>query len=118
MEQETGKMRDIDRNAAAIARGLHPNGYGGIMSCTGAREFVARKSSLRFRFDRCRELNHVEVSLNGSGYHMEFSLMDENGRKSGVRKRKSVPLKQLRQVFENETGIPMADPAGNPGRAG
>ncbi len=118
MEEETGAIRDTNRNAAAIARSLHPNGYGGIMSSTGAREFVVKKSSLRFRFGRCQELNHVEVSKNGSGYHLEFSLMEENGKKSSIRKRQSVPLKQLREVFEKETGITMADPARPPGRMG
>ena len=115
MEQKTGAMQDIDRSAAEIARSLHPNGYGGIMSCTGAREFVVKRSSFRFRFDRCRELNHVEVSRNGSGYHLEFSLMEENGKKSSVRKRSSVQLKQLRKAFEKETGIPMADLSKTPG---
>ena len=35
-------MEDNEKTASEIARGIHPQGYGAIMSFTGTREFTAR----------------------------------------------------------------------------
>ena len=101
-------MEDNEKTASEIARGIHPQGYGAIMSFTGTREFTARVNGLSFRFTKGRDLNHVSVHRNGgSGYTVEFSMMSRDGRRARTQRHENVPVHGLRELFEKETGIRM-----------
>ena len=101
-------MEENEKTASEIARGIHPNGYGAIMSFTGTREFTARVNGLSFRFTKGTDLNHVSVHRNGGqGYTVEFSMMDRNGVKATTQRHQNVPTRGLRELFEKETGIRM-----------
>ena len=83
-------------------------GYGAIMSYTGASEFVIARDGLSFRFNRGTGPNHIRIHRNGGhGRDVEFSTMDEKGRRSGTRRHRNVPPEKLRELFEAETGVRM-----------
>ena len=72
-------MEENEKTASEIARGIHPRGYGAIMSFTGTREFTARVNGLSFRFTKGTDLNHVSVHRNG-GQRVHRGVLHDGAR--------------------------------------
>ena len=61
-------MEENEKTASEIARGIHPRGYGAIMSFTGTREFTARVNGLSFRAEHSRRARTSTTSqCTGTG---------------------------------------------------